>query len=256
MQQKNRNIDLEGMMEAGVHFGHQIHKWNPKMSPYIFTERKGVHILDLTQTARLLSEACNLVFNAAIEGKEFLIVGTKYPVTDLIASIAIKSRCHYVNEKWLGGMLTNWSTVETRLQRFQFLQTEEDTGGFDRLPKREAAVLKRQLLRLKKYLSGIQYMSNLPDIVIVTDQHEQSTAIKECITLSIPTICVVDTDCDPDLTDIPIPGNDDARSSIRWILDKLIGAIQEGRSNPKVMDLINHGIANHPNHPESNEVAK
>ena len=131
MQQKNRNIDLEGMMEAGVHFGHQTQKWNPKMSPYIFTERRGVHILDPTQTARLLSEACDLVFEAATEGKEFLIVGTKYQVADLIASAAVKSRCHYVNEKWLGGMLTNWSTIETRLQRFQYLQNEEDTGGFD-----------------------------------------------------------------------------------------------------------------------------
>nr|QUG10477.1 ribosomal protein S2 [Hymenophyllum polyanthos] len=248
MQQKNWNIDLEGMMEAGVHFGHQTQKWNPKMSPYIFTERKGVHILDSTQTARLLSEACNLVFNAAIEGKEFLIVGTKYPVADLIASVAMKSRCHYVNEKWLGGMLTNWSTVETRLQRFQYLQNEEDTGRFDRLPKKEAATLKRQLLRLKKYLSGIQYMSNLPDIVIITDQHEQSTAIHECITLGIPTICVVDTDCDPDLTDIPIPGNDDARSSIRWILDKLLVAIHEGRSNSKISRLIDNQINNHANY--------
>lgn len=131
MQQKNWNIDSEGMMEAGVHFGHQTQKWNPKMSPYIFTERRGVHILDPTQTARLLSEACDLVFEAATEGKEFLIVGTKYQVADLIASAAVKSRCHYVNEKWLGGMLTNWSTIETRLQRFQYLQNEEDTGGFD-----------------------------------------------------------------------------------------------------------------------------
>nr|YP_010958402.1 ribosomal protein S2 [Vandenboschia auriculata]ALO81800.1 ribosomal protein S2 [Vandenboschia auriculata] len=245
MQQKNWNIDLEGMMEAGIHFGHQTQKWNPKMSPYIFTERKGVHILDLVKTARLLSEACNLVFKAAKEGKQFLIVGTKYPVADIIASVARKSRCHYVNEKWLGGMLTNWSTIETCLQRFQFLQNEENTGGFDRLPKKESATLKRQLIRLRKYLNGIQYMSNLPDIVIITDQHEQSTAIQECITLGIPTICVVDTDCDPDLTDIPIPGNDDARSSIRWILDKLILAIQEGRSQSNIRKFIN-GVNSHP----------
>nr|YP_010377592.1 ribosomal protein S2 [Diplopterygium chinense]QYC92954.1 ribosomal protein S2 [Diplopterygium chinense] len=250
MQQKNRNIESEGMMEAGVHFGHQTQKWNPRMSPYIFTERKGVHILDLTQTARLLSEACDLVFEAATEGKEFLIVGTKYQVADLIASAAMKSRCHYVNEKWLGGMLTNWSTIETRLQRFQYLRNEEYTGGFDRLPKKEAAILKRQLLRLKKYLSGIQYMSNLPDMAIITDQHEQSTAIKECITLGIPTICVVDTDCDPDLTDIPIPGNDDARSPIRWILDKSTLAIHEGRSNSKVSGLIDNEIGDYPNHSE------
>lgn len=246
MQQKNWNIDLEGMMGAGVHFGHQTQKWNPRMSPYIFTERRGVHILDLTQTARLLSEACDLVFDAAAEGKEFLMVGTKYQVADLVASAATRSRCHYVNEKWLGGMLTNWSTTETRLRRFQFLQNGEDTGGFDRLPKKEAAILKRQLLRLKKYLGGIQYMSDLPDIVIITDQHEQSIALEECIILGIPTICVVDTDCDPDLTDIPIPGNDDARSSIRWILDKLTLAIREGRSNSKVPESTDGGIGNYP----------
>nr|UFK63122.1 ribosomal protein S2 [Osmunda mildei] len=231
MQQKNRNIDSEEMMEAGVHFGHQAQKWNPRMSPYILTERKGVHILDLIQTARFSSEACDSVFNAANEGKQFLIVGTKYQVADLIASVAMKSRCHYVNQKWLGGMLTNWSTIETRLQRFQDLENEENTGGFDRLPKKEAAILKRQLSRLKKYLGGIKYMTKLPDIVIIADQHEESTAIKECITLGIPTICVVDTDCDPDLTDIPIPANDDARSSIRWILEKSTLAIHEGRSN-------------------------
>ncbi|KAI5057440.1 hypothetical protein GOP47_0027455 [Adiantum capillus-veneris] len=142
MQQKNRTIDLEGMMAAGIHFGHQTQRWNPKMSPYIFTERKGVHILDLTQTARLLSEACDSVFDAAVEGKEFPMVGTKNQVTDLIVSAALKSQCHYVNEKWLAGTLTNWVTTETRLRRFQHLQTGGDLGEFDRLPKREAAILK------------------------------------------------------------------------------------------------------------------
>nr|YP_009973838.1 ribosomal protein S2 [Danaea sellowiana]QNH93764.1 ribosomal protein S2 [Danaea sellowiana] len=230
MQQKNWNINLEEMMEAGIHFGHRTQKWNPKMSPYIFTERKGVHILNLTQTARFLSEACDLVFDAANEGKQFLVVGTKYQVSDLVASAAIKARCHYVNQKWLGGMLTNWSTIETRLQRFQDLENKANTGGFNRLPKREAAILKRQLSQLQKYLGGIKYMIDLPDIVIIADQHKESTAIKECINLGIPTICVVDTDCDPDLTDIPIPANDDARSSIRWILNKLTFAIREGQS--------------------------
>nr|YP_009547459.1 ribosomal protein S2 [Cheilanthes micropteris]AYW15455.1 ribosomal protein S2 [Cheilanthes micropteris] len=237
MQQKNRNIDSEGMMAAGIHFGHQTQRWNPKMSSYIFTERRGVHILDLTQTARLPSEACDSVFDAAAEGKEFLMVGTKHQVTDLIASAALRSQCHYVNEKWLGGMLTNWVTTETRLRRFQYLQTEEDRGGFDRLPKQEAAILRGQLFRLKKCLGGIQYMSDSPDIATTIDQHEQSTAIRECSILGIPTICIVDTDCDPDLVDVPIPGNDDARSSIRWILDKSALAIHEGRSDMKVPEV-------------------
>nr|YP_010341187.1 ribosomal protein S2 [Adiantum reniforme var. sinense]UNZ94133.1 ribosomal protein S2 [Adiantum reniforme var. sinense] len=142
MQQKNWTIDSEGMMAAGIHFGHQTQRWNPKMSPYIFTERKGVHILDLTQTARLLSEACDLVSDAAMEGKEFPMVGTKHQVTDLITSAALRSRCHYVNEKWLAGTLTNWITTETRLRRFRHLQSGNDTGEFDRLPKREAAILR------------------------------------------------------------------------------------------------------------------
>nr|YP_009690556.1 ribosomal protein S2 [Lindsaea linearis]QEG57336.1 ribosomal protein S2 [Lindsaea linearis] len=244
MQRRNWNIDSEGMMRAGIHFGHQTQKWNPGMSPYIFTERRGVHILDLTQTARLLSEACDLVFDTAAEGKEFLTVGTKHQVADLVASAAAKSRSHYVNEKWLGGTLTNWSTTETRLRKYQYLKNEEDKGGFDRLPKQEAAILKRQLFRLKKCLGGIQYMSDLPDTVIITDQHEQSIALKECITPGIPTICVVDTDCNPDLVDIPIPGNDDARPSIRRILDKSTLAICEGRSNSKIMEVKTNGVDN------------
>nr|UTS56996.1 ribosomal protein S2 [Schizaea tenella] len=233
MQQKNWDIDLEGMMASGVHFGHQTHKWNPKMSPYIFTERRGVHIIDPTQTARPLHEACNFVFDAAAEGKESPLVGTRYQVSDLIASAAKISCCHYVNQKWLGGMSTNWSTTEIRLRRFQSSQNGEDAGEFDRLPKKEAAIMRRQSLRLRKNLSGIQYMSDLPDVATITDQHEQLTAPQECITLGIPTICVVDTDCDPDFTDIPIPGNDDARSSIRWLLDKPALAIRAGRSNLK-----------------------
>nr|YP_009547546.1 ribosomal protein S2 [Vaginularia trichoidea]AYW16063.1 ribosomal protein S2 [Vaginularia trichoidea] len=237
MQQKNRNIELEDMMGAGIHFGHQTQRWNPKMSPYIFTERKGVHIFDLTQTARLLSEACDLVFNAAVEGKEFLIVGTKHQVTDLIASAALRSQCHYVNEKWLAGTLTNWVTTETRLRQFQYLQTEAYRGGFDRLPKSEAAILKKQLFKLKKSLGGIQYMSELPDIATIIDQQEQSIALRECSILGISTICIVDTDCDPDLVDVPIPGNDDARSSIRWILDKLVLSICEGRSSANVLEI-------------------
>nr|YP_010228239.1 ribosomal protein S2 [Atrichum angustatum]QZJ47315.1 ribosomal protein S2 [Atrichum angustatum] len=231
MKQKVWNINLEEMMEAGVHFGHQARKWNPKMASYIFTERKGIHIINLSQTARFLSEACDLVFNASSKGKQFLIVGTKYQAADLIALAAIKARCHYVNQKWLGGMLTNWSTIEKRLQRFKDLEKKESTGIINQLPKREAANLKRQLTQLRKYLGGIKYMTSLPDIVIIIDQQKEFTAIQECITLGIPTICLVDTDCNPDLTDIPIPANDDARASIRWILNKLTLAICEGRYN-------------------------
>ncbi|CAD5336135.1 unnamed protein product (chloroplast) [Arabidopsis thaliana] len=225
MTKRYWNIDLEEMMRAGVHFGHGTRKWNPRMAPYISAKRKGIHIINLTRTARFLSEACDLVFDAASRGKQFLIVGTKNKAADLVSRAAIRARCHYVNKKWLGGMLTNWSTTEKRLHKFRDLRTEQKTEGFNRLPKRDAAVLKRQLSRLETYLGGIKYMTGLPDIVIILDQQEEYTALRECITLGIPTISLIDTNCNPDLADISIPANDDAIASIRFILNKLVFAI-------------------------------
>nr|WPX85693.1 ribosomal protein S2 [Aegle marmelos]BEV74627.1 ribosomal protein S2 [Aegle marmelos] len=231
MARRYWNIHLEEMMEAGIHFGHGTRKWNPRMAPYISAKHKGIHITNLTRTARFLSEACDLVFDAASRGKQFLIVGTKNKAADLVARAAIMARCHYVNQKWLGGMLTNWSTTETRLHKFRDLRTEQKRGRLDSLPKRDAAILKRQLSRLQTYLGGIKYMTRVPDIVIVVDQQEEYTALRECITLGIPTICLIDTNCDPDLADISIPANDDAIASIRFILNKLVFAICEGRSS-------------------------
>ncbi|BBN68782.1 hypothetical protein Prudu_574S000100, partial [Prunus dulcis] len=199
-----------------VHFGHGTRKWNPRMAPYISAKRKGIHIINLTRTARFLSEACDLVFDAASRGKQFLIVGTKNKAADSVARAAIKARCHYVNK--------NGSV-------FRDLRTEQKTGRINRLPKRDAAVLKRQLFHLQTYLGGIKYMTGLPDIVIIVDQQEEYTALRECITLGIPTICLIDTNCDPDLADISIPANDDAIASIRLILNKLVFAICEGRSS-------------------------
>nr|YP_010007149.1 ribosomal protein S2 [Passiflora mucronata]QNR05992.1 ribosomal protein S2 [Passiflora mucronata]QVX28106.1 ribosomal protein S2 [Passiflora mucronata] len=224
------NINLEEMLEAGVHFGHAIKKWNPKMAPYISAKRKGIHITNLIRTARFLSEACDLVFDAASSRKKFLIVGTKKKAADSVARAALRARCHYVNKKWLGGILTNWSTTELRLQKFRDLRIDQKTGKLNRLPKRDVARLKRQLSHLQKYLGGIKYMTGLPDIVIIVDQQEEYTALRECITLGIPTICLIDTNCDPDLADISIPANDDTRASIRFILNKLVFAICEGRS--------------------------
>nr|YP_009529154.1 30S ribosomal protein S2 [Pholisma arenarium]AXX75955.1 30S ribosomal protein S2 [Pholisma arenarium] len=231
MTRRYWNIHFEEMMEAGVHFGHGTRKWNPKMSSYISAKRKGIHIINLTRTARFLSEACDLVFDTASRGKQFLIVGTKNKAADSVALASIKARCHYVNKKWLGGILTNWSTTETRLKKFRDLRMEQKMGRFNRLPKREAAMLKRQLFRLQTYLGGIQYMTVLPDIVIIVDQHQEYMALRECITLGISTICLIDTNCDPDLAEISIPANDDAISSIRFILNKLVFAICEGHSN-------------------------
>nr|YP_010608609.1 ribosomal protein S2 [Sabia swinhoei]WAN89434.1 ribosomal protein S2 [Sabia swinhoei]WAN89519.1 ribosomal protein S2 [Sabia swinhoei] len=233
MTRRYWNINLEEMMEAGVHFGHGTRKWNPRMAPYISAKRKGSHITNLTTTARFLSEACDLVFDAASGEKQFLIVGTKKKAADSVASAAIRARCHYVNKKWLGGMSTNWSTTETRLHKLRDLRVEQKTGRLNGLPKRkrDAAMLKRQLFHLQTYLGGIKYMTGLPDIVIIVDQQEEYTALRECITLGIPTICLIDTNCDPDLADISIPANDDAIASIRLILNKLVSAICEGRSS-------------------------
>nr|AVM82805.1 ribosomal protein S2 [Pyrostegia venusta] len=231
MTRRYWNINLEEMMKAGVYFGHNTRKWNPKMAPYIYVKRKGIHITNLTRTARFLSEACGLVFDAASSGKEFLIVGTKKKVAYSVARAAIKARCHFVNKKWLGGMLTNWSTTERRLQKFRDLRMEQKTGRLNRLyKKRDAAVMKRQLSGLQRYLGGIKYMTGLPDIVIILDQHKEYKALRECITLGIPTICLIDTNGDPDLADIPIPANSVGISSIRLILKKLVFAICEGHS--------------------------
>nr|YP_009446594.1 ribosomal protein S2 [Adenocalymma aurantiacum]YP_009446763.1 ribosomal protein S2 [Adenocalymma bracteatum]ATY47914.1 ribosomal protein S2 [Adenocalymma aurantiacum]ATY48083.1 ribosomal protein S2 [Adenocalymma bracteatum] len=231
MTRRYWNINLEEMMKAAVYFGHDTRKWNPKMAPYISAKRKGIHITNLTRTARFLSEACDLVFDAASSGKEFLIVGTKKKTAYSVARAAVKARCHFVNKKWLVGMLTNWSTTKTRLQKFRDLRMEQKTGRLNRLHKRDAAVMKRQLSGLQRYLGGIKYMTGLPDIVIILDQHEEYKALRECITLGIPTICLIDTNGDPDLADISIPANSVGKSSIRLILKKLVFAICEGRSS-------------------------
>nr|YP_010993199.1 ribosomal protein S2 [Oxandra longipetala]WOZ09301.1 ribosomal protein S2 [Oxandra longipetala] len=230
MTKRYWKIDLEEMIKAGVHLGHGTRKWNPRMAPYISAKRKGIHITNLTRTARFLSEACNLVFDAASRGKRFLIVGTEKEVASSVASAAIRARCHYVNKKWIGGMLTNWSTTERRLYKFRDLRAEQNTGKLNRLPKKDAAILKRQLSHLQRYLGGIKYMTRLPDIVIIVDQQKEYTALRECLILGIPTICLIDTNCDPDLADLSIPANDDARASVRLILNKLVSAICKGRS--------------------------
>uniref|UniRef100_A0AAU7E458 Small ribosomal subunit protein uS2c n=1 Tax=Hypericum petiolulatum TaxID=1137009 RepID=A0AAU7E458_9ROSI len=225
------NINLEEMLQASVHFGHGIKKWNPRMAPYISATCKGIHITNLTRTARFLSEACDLVFDAASRRKEFLIVGTKKQAADSVVRAAKKARCHYVHKKWNGGILTNWSHTEMRLHQFRYLRREQKTGGFDRIKKGNPARLKRQLSRLERYLGGLKYMTRLPDIVIIIDQQKEYIALRECITLGIPTISLIDTNCDPDLADMPIPANDDSIPSIRFILNKLVFAICEGRSS-------------------------
>ncbi|MBE9146823.1 30S ribosomal protein S2 [Planktothrix mougeotii] len=222
-------ISLAEMLESGVHFGHQTRRWNPKMSPYIYTERNGVHIIDLVQTAELMEEAYDYVRSSSEQGKKFLFVGTKRQAAGIIAQEAARCGGYYVNQRWLGGMLTNWATIKTRVERLKTLEDRDKSGYFDYLPKKEASVLRRELTKLRKYLGGIKAMRRVPDVVILVDQRREYNAVMECRKLDIPIVSLLDTNCDPDLADIHIPANDDAIRSIKLIVGKLADAIYEGR---------------------------
>lgn len=222
-------VSLAQMMESGVHFGHQTRRWNPKMSPYIYTARNGVHIIDLVQTAQLMEEAYTYMRSQAEAGKKFLFVGTKRQAAGIIAQEAARCGAQYINQRWLGGMLTNWSTIKTRVDRLKELERREESGALDLLPKKEAAMLRREMTKLQKYLGGIKNMRKVPDVVIIVDQRREYNAVQECQKLGIPIVSMLDTNCDPDVVDIPIPANDDAIRSIKLIVGKLADAIYEGR---------------------------
>ena len=222
------DITLAQLLEAGVHFGHKSYRWNPKMFPYIYTERNNIHILDLVQSAQLLKEANLYVQSAAEKNKTFLFVGTKRQASSLIAQEAKRCNSYYVNHRWLGGMLTNWVTLKSRIERLKTLEKEEADQVFNLLPKKEASLRRKELEKLRKYLNGVKDMERLPDVAIVVDQKRELTAIRECRKLGIPVISILDTNCDPDLVDIPIPGNDDAVRSIKLILKSLTDSINLG----------------------------
>jgi small subunit ribosomal protein S2 len=222
-------ITLGELLDAGVHFGHQSSRWNPKMFPYIYTEQNGIHVIDLVQTARLLTHAYNYVQTAAKEQKTFLFIGTKRQAAGIIAEEAQKCGAYYVNNRWLGGTLTNWSTVRSRVEYLKELDKREESGEINKLPKKEAALLRREHDKLKHNLGGLRKMEQVPDIAIVVDPKRESTAIAECRKLKIPIISILDTNCDPNLVDIPIPANDDAVRSIKLILSTLSDAILLGR---------------------------
>ena len=227
------DISLSQLLEAGVHFGHKAHRWNPKMFPYIYSEVNNIHILDLIQSATLLKEANRFVESAASEGKTFLFVGTKRQATTLIAQEAKRCDSYYVNHRWLGGMLTNWTTVKERIERLKDLEKQEADGTFDLLTKKEVAIRRKELFKLRRHLDGIKTMPDLPDIAIIIDQKREMTAIAECRKLKIPVVSILDTNCDPDLVDVPIPGNDDAVRSIKLILNSLTDSIISGQSKIK-----------------------
>jgi small subunit ribosomal protein S2 len=222
-------VSLDQLLESGVHFGHQTRRWNPKMEPYIFTERNGVHIIDLVQTAHYMEEAYEYMRQASEQGKKVLFVGTKRQAAGIVAQEASRCGSYYVNQRWLGGMLTNWATIKTRVERLKDLERREESGALDRLPKKEASVLRREMEKLLKYLGGIKAMRKPPDIVLIVDQKREYNAVQECQKLRIPIVSMLDTNCDPDTVDIAIPANDDAIRSIKLIVGKLADAIYEGR---------------------------
>jgi len=223
------DIKIAQLLKAGVHFGHKTPRWNPKMFPYIYMERNGIHILDLVQTSQLLQEACDFVQEAAEQGKTFLFVGTKPQAVEIIKEEALRCDSFYVNHRWYGGLLTNWKTVIGRINTLKKLEEQEESV-FPTLPKKEAATLKKQLNKLRVQLNGVKNMDSIPDIMIIIDQNQELTAVREAMKLNIPIISILDTNCDPDVVDVPIPGNDDAISSIRIILEALTDSIRAGRS--------------------------
>ena len=229
-------VSLAELLESGVHFGHQTRRWNPRMAPYIYTARNGVHIIDLVQTAQLIEDAYDYVRKSSEQGKRFLFIGTKRQASGIIAQEAHRCGANFVNQRWLGGMLTNWETIRNRVERLKELENLESSGAMDRRPKKEASVLRRELGKLQKYLGGIKTMRKIPDVVVIVDQRREYNAIQECQKLGIPIISLLDTNCDPDAVDIPIPANDDAIRSIKLILGKLADAIYEGRHGQLATD--------------------
>ena len=228
------DISLSQLLEAGVHFGHKAYRWNPKMFPYIYSEVNNIHILDLVQSATLLKEANSYVASAARENKTFLFVGTKRQASTLIAQEAKRCNSYYVNHRWLGGMLTNWTTLKERINHLKDLEKQEADNTFDLLTKKEAALRRKELKKLRRHLDGIKTLVNLPDIAINNEQKREMTAIRECKKLGIPIVSILDTNCDPDLVDIPIPGNDDAVRSIKLILKSLTDSIIDGKASYEI----------------------
>ena len=222
-------ISMKQLLEAGVHFGHQTRRWNPKMATYIFTERNGIYIIDLQKTVKKLEEAYNFVRTLAENGQTILFVGTKKQAADAVKEEASRVGMYYVNARWLGGMLTNFKTMRTRIDRLAQLKKMQEDGTFDMLPKKEVMKLLGEMEKLEKYLGGVKEMKKLPGALFVVDPRKEHNAIAEARKLHIPIVAIVDTNCDPDEIDYVIPANDDAIRAIRLISSTMANAVQEGR---------------------------
>ena len=218
-------VSMKQLLEAGVHFGHQTRRWNPKMAPYIFTERNGIYIIDLQKTVKKLDEAYNFIHEVAASGKDVLFVGTKKQAADSIKEEAVRAGAHYVNARWLGGMMTNFKTIQKRINRLEQLHTMETDNTFDLLPKKEVIKLKLEIEKLEKFLGGIKNMKKLPGALFVVDPRKEKIAVSEARKLGIPVVAIVDTNCDPDEIDYVIPGNDDAIRAVKLIAGAMADAI-------------------------------
>jgi small subunit ribosomal protein S2 len=227
---------MKQLLEAGVHFGHQTRRWNPKMAPYIFTERNGIYIIDLQKTVRKIDEAYMFVRDLALEGKSLLFVGTKKQAQESVESEAKRCNMFYVNNRWLGGTLTNFRTIRTRVDRLNAIDAMERNGSFDVLPKKEVIKLCAEREKLLKNLGGIREMKKLPGAVFIVDPRKERIAVAEARILGIPIVAIVDTNCDPDEIDYIIPGNDDAIRAVRLIAGKMADAVLEGRQGEQESD--------------------
>ena len=229
-------ISMKHLLEAGVHFGHQTRRWNPKMAQYIFTERNGIYIIDLQKTVRKVDEAYSFVRDIAMEGKSILFVGTKKQAQESIEAEAKRCNMYYVNNRWLGGMLTNFRTIRTRVERLNQIDKMEQSGQFDVLPKKEVAKLLGEREKLEANLGGIREMKKLPGALFVVDPRKEHIAVTEARKLNIPIVGIVDTNCDPDEIDYVIPGNDDAIRAVKLIAGKLADAVLEGKQGEQTED--------------------
>ncbi|SET40893.1 small subunit ribosomal protein S2 [Salinibacillus kushneri] len=222
-------ISMKQLLEAGVHFGHQTRRWNPKMKRYIFTERNGIYIIDLQKTVKKVEEAYEYVKNVAADGGTVLFVGTKKQAQDTVRDEAERSGMFYVNQRWLGGTLTNFETIRKRIQRLKDIERMEEDGTFDVLPKKEVVMINKEKERLEKFLGGIKDMEGIPDVLFVIDPRKERIAIAEAHKLNIPIVAMVDTNCDPDEVDYVIPANDDAIRAVKLLTGKMADAILEAR---------------------------
>ncbi|SFG50113.1 small subunit ribosomal protein S2 [Desulfotomaculum arcticum] len=229
-------ISMKQLLEAGVHFGHQTRRWNPKMAPYIFTDRNGIYIIDLQKTVKMVEEAYNFVKSVVQDGGSILFVGTKKQAQESVKDEAERCGMYYVNQRWLGGMLTNFQTIRRRIDRLQELEKMEQNGTMEKLPKKEVAELLHEKERLNKFLGGIKDMRKLPQAIFIIDPRKERIAVAEGRKLGIPIIAIVDTNCDPDEVDYIIPGNDDAIRAVKLLTSKMAEAVLEGKQGEQMAE--------------------